>query len=1231
MTLLEIRSNSPRNNKSIVIKHALIIILGIIPFLSVGNEGFFLKNKGQLPDNVLYHARLNYGNFYLEKDGFKILVLDPKEFDNAIGHDAHHNHLKSRHESSNNVSGHVFTLKFNNANELDFGSESSKLSFKVSSFIGNDSSKWVSDLIPIQEIVIPNLYEGIDIKLSFNESSIKYDFIVYPGANPNDIEISYDGLENIRHIKNKLILVTSVGNIEDSAPYSFTPDQPSDYIKTEFKKISDNTFGIALDNYDKSKILTIDPQLNFVTFSGSYSDNWGFSATYDNLGYAYGGGVAFGSSYPTTLGAYSSLFGGGSVDMSISKFSPDGKKLIASTYLGGSGTEAPHSMIVNSKGELVIYGASSSSNFPIVSNSYDKTFNGGISTEAGYLSFSNGTDIVLAKLNNDFTQLLSSTYYGGDNNDGINDGGEDLGLFRNYGDGNRGEVIVDKNDNILISSVTISSNLPTTNGFQITYGGGSQDGCVAKFNSNLSTLIFGSYFGGSGNDACYSIKQNGAGEIYISGGTTSANLQEVSGSYNPSYSGSIDGFLARISSNGSSLLKTTYIGSSSYDQNYLVDVDSEGGVYCFGQSEGNMPVSNGVYSNPGSKQFLQKYNSELTSLEKATVFGNGSSSTELVPTALMVSDCKEVYVSGWGGGFNDYASEKGIKDFPITSDAIQSQTDGSDFYIIVLEEDFTEINYGSFIGNLHAEEHVDGGTSRFDRNGTIYQSVCACESESTFPVTPGAYSEDNNSYCNLALIKMDASTLTANIKFEQDSIYCSKNVVNFTNVSTGGKDFKWIYPDESIVESEDGQFEFLEPGLFEVKLVAIDPNKCPFTDTTKVVVEVAEGVEFDLKIDSYDCNTGDLSLHVDGPNTMDYSWSNVNGPISGNTNEISFNADTNTLFYVEYEAGCGIVKDEIKIPSLAAPKGGTKNGTSCYGDSVKFYFKTFENNTYNTLNGESYSLINDTLSFPTLSDKSIYFETNALCGKAIDTFNIKAIIIERTTSPDTSVCIGERVPLSVISNSEISWQNGNFTDTTSNQQVVYPIKDESFVVKLNNYSCVLEDTINVTVFETEEQPINPTYTLDFGENIELNLLPDYTYSWNPVSYISCNTCSSIGIEAQEDMTYRFEYMDSKGCFIKDSVIINVIFPLWIPNSFTPNYDYKNEQFKAKSHAIDEFTMYIFNRWGEVVFKTHDINSGWDGTINGKPQQIDVYVYKIIYKKVHSDKYYEKTGTVTLAR
>ena len=689
--------------------------------------------------------------------------------------------------------------------------------------------------------------------------------------------------------------------------------------------------------------------------------------------------------------------------------------------------------------------------------------------------------------------------------------------------------------------------------------------------------------------------------------------------------------MARISSNGGTLKKTTYIGTSSYDQNYLVDVDVDDMVYCYGQSAGNMPVSSGVFNNAGSKQFIQRFNKELTTLDKATVFGNGSSATELVPTALMVSDCKEVYISGWGGSFNDYMMQ-GTNGFEVTSDAIQSQTDGSDFYIMVLGEDLEQLNYASFIGGLQGSEHVDGGTSRFDRKGTVYQSVCAdCGGGSAFPVTAGAYSEENNSSCNLAVIKMDASTLTANIQFDQDSVYCSNNVVNFTNLSTGGKEFKWVYPDESVVSSRDGQFEFLDTGSFTVQLVAIDPAICPFSDTTEVIVQIAEGVGIDLQLGNYDCSSGTLSLTVDGPISSDYKWSNTDGPLPGNTNDISITTDTNTIFYVEYEAGCGTVTDKLVIPLLTAPVGGTQDGGGCYGDSTRLPFKTFDINTYSTLNGEPFTLFNDSVAFVTLMDGPIYLETSGLCGNAIDTFNIDAIIIDAITSPDTLVCSGERVPLTVTTTANINWESNEFSDPSLSQQVVYPNQNESIIVELTDQGCSAKDTVNITVFPRVDQPMEPAYTIDWGETVSLSLSPEYTYSWSPTDYLSCINCNEVTVDPQEDVTYRVQYTDTNGCFVTDSVDINVIFPLFIPNAFTPTFNFENDVFKAESHAIDEFVMFIYNRWGEKVFESHDINQGWDGTLNGIPQQMDVYVYKIEYTKVHLDKHFEKVGTVTLLR
>ena len=295
----------------------------------------------------------------------------------------------------------------------------------------------------------------------------------------------------------------------------------------------------------------------------------------------------------------------GQIDMSISKFSPDGSSLIYSTYIGGSGLEAPHSMIVNDQNELIIYGVTSSLDYPTSSNAYDKTFNGGTSVSASnVLDYLNGTDIAITKLSKLGNQIIGSTYYGGSANDALNDANGSEDLFHNYADIYRGEVNIDEANNIYISSVTSSTNLPTPNGFQTNYGGGVQDGCVAKFNNDLSGLVWGSYFGGSGADACYASKRNSKGETYITGGTNSINLTSINNGFQPNYSNNVDGFLARIAPNGGSITAATYVGTNSYDQSYFVEVDHEDKIYCYGQSSGTMPTTSGVYKNDNSHQFL---------------------------------------------------------------------------------------------------------------------------------------------------------------------------------------------------------------------------------------------------------------------------------------------------------------------------------------------------------------------------------------------------------------------------------------------------------------------------------------------------------------------------------------------------------------------------------------------------------------------------------------------------
>src|SRR5690606_29483546 len=139
------------------------------------------------------------------------------------------------------------------------------------------------------------------------------------------------------------------------------------------------------------------PALIFSTYSGSYADNWGFTATYDDDGNLYSGGIAFSTGFPVTTGAFQRNFRG-EIDIAILKFDSLGDGLLYATYLGGRQTEVPHSLIVDRNGDLVIFGTTSSSNYPVSSTAFQKTFSGGsFMNPVGGVFYENGSDLFISK------------------------------------------------------------------------------------------------------------------------------------------------------------------------------------------------------------------------------------------------------------------------------------------------------------------------------------------------------------------------------------------------------------------------------------------------------------------------------------------------------------------------------------------------------------------------------------------------------------------------------------------------------------------------------------------------------------------------------------------------------------------------------------------------------------------------------------------------------------------
>ncbi len=720
-----------------------------------------IENKGQWPATVLFRAAIPGGYVFATRTGLVYSLYDEK----AV-HDFTHG--KNRNPM---IKGHVYKADFTQANPNPTVRKENPSTEYYNFFQGSKPAQWAAHCLAYEKVTLENLYQGIDMELIAKSDYLKVNFIVKPFANPNQIKINYTGADGIELRNGALEVKTSVALIKEEKPICYQFIDGEQIPVESAYDLSKQSVAYSIGNYVHNKTLIIDPNIIFGTFSGSVADNFGFTATFDNDGNGYAGGAVYSTGFPTTTGAYQTNFAGGNNtfgparDIGILKFSSDGKNLLYCTYLGGSGNEQPHSLICNSNNELYIMGTTGSADYPTTAGVFDQSYNQGI-------------DIVISRLSSNGQSLQASTYIGGSADDGINGS---LGAFDynainfplayNYGDNYRGEIIIDTlTGSIYVATSTRSSvanGFPIVNGFQTTFGG-AQDACVLKFNAALSNLDFSTYLGGTGHDAGFGIGLDIFKNIYVCGGSTSAAIGPASGPY--AHHGGVDAYIARIAANGSSLMKLLFIGTSNYDQAYFVQGDSKGNVYITGQTQSNtFPVKGNVYNAPGGKQFITTFNRNLDSIILSSTFGTaGTQGPNISPSAFLVDICNRVYVSGWGGlanqNFNQITGT--TTGLPTTTNAIQRNTDGSDFYLIVFSPDIKNISYATFIGGmLGSGDHVDGGTSRFDKKSVVYQSVCAgCGGFSDFPTTNGAWSNINKGVrpydptqggCNNALIKIN--------------------------------------------------------------------------------------------------------------------------------------------------------------------------------------------------------------------------------------------------------------------------------------------------------------------------------------------------------------------------------------------------------------------------------------------------------------------------------------------
>ncbi len=1219
----------------------------------------FIQNRGQWPAAVTHRAELAGATVWLEKGAILVDRYDGAAVD-ALIH-AHVHPYQGFPEK--NIRHHALRLRFAGANDAPIVESIGVRPGAFNFILGNDPAQWGRNCHAFSAVLQKDLYPGIDLRTRAGANGVKYDLILGQGADPSAILFSYEGADAISFDPDRIVIRTSLGEISESIPLAYQEvDGQRRIVECHYRKVGER-IGFAVGAYDPTLPLTVDPTLVFSTYSGSFANNFGYTASFDRDGFLYSGSSAFGQGYPLTTGAYQTTHAGGDgsgsgIDMALTKYDTTGTFLVWSTFLGGSSDELPHSLVVNANDELFVYGTTSSPDFPTSTNAFDISFNGGPAldlTNGLGSNFPNGTDIVVARLSADGDELLASTYFGGSGNDGLNTA---PGLKFNYADEIRGEVLIDLNDNVYIASSTASTDLPMSAlAAQATYGGGVQDGVLLKMDASLTTLIWSTYFGGSQADAIYNIEIDDSGGIYIAGGTRSTDLPVTANALHTTFQGGLaDGFVAEISDDGTTIAACTYFGSAAYDQCYFADLDQAGDIYVFGQTQapaGDL-ILNAPYNVPNAGQFITKVDPALTTILTSTRFGEGDGQPDISPTAFLVDYCNKVYVSGWGGNTGGALSTTGLD---VTSDAYQGTTTGGDFYLAVFDLDFTDLFYATFFGGNTSNEHVDGGTSRFDRRGRIYQSVCAgCQGNSDFPIlpNPGAVSATNNSgLCNNAVFKFDMDFPIVVADFNS-TVNCLPDPVQFTNISYGATSYQWSFGDNATSTATSPSHAYAAPGVYTVRLVASNPVTCNQSDTTYRQVVVL-GIGSYALPDTSVClgASAQIGLLPIAAPSITYQWAPPQGLSNTQVPNPIATPTASTTYTLTISNGvCNTTaQQDVAVNSAAIDAGAdqTACGPNATAQLVATGFGAITNFQWSTTHAFT-DVLNttpqDSTATVAVPDDAWFYvrQTDNACI-ALDSVFVDVSLGRIALDPVEAICTGDTGAINlngVEPGSTIVWSPEEFIregQGTSQIWTQAPVSTMYFVDVTSPSGCTWSGSTQQVVSPLTASSILATATppvLITAGTVQLQAFPaGLSYSWTPTPPLD-DPESGTPIATINATTWFTVRVSDGICSKNASVLVEVRElvcegpDIFVPNTFTPNGDGQNDVLFVRGRNISNMEFMVFDRWGEKVFETTDINRGWDGIYKGEPVDPAVFVYHLTVDCVDGQRYFTK-GNVSVVR
>lgn len=509
----------------------------------------FVENLGQWDAQALFLARSPGVDTWVTERGVVYDFYRVQRLGDGLQSES--SPINNRQSTIGNRKGHVVRMEFAGGKPTPVRGEN-LLEGRYNYLIGNDESKWASNVPRFSEARSEQVYDGIEARWYFDEGKPRYDLIVAPGADPSKIQMRFEGAQGLSTDGKTLKIRTSLGDVEQARLFAFQRiDGATRQVPCRFTERG-GMAGFSVESYDRNRPLVIDPLLWSTLLGGSNTDSpAGVVEASD--GSVLVAGTTYSTDFPTTIGAYDRTYN--RIDVTVSKFDPAGQQLLWSTLVGGDSSDFALGIDLSPADAPIVVGYTNSIDFPTTAASFSPNLAG-------------AEDAFCIKLSSTGTSLIFGTFIGGSDSDLAS------------------VVAVDSTGKIVVGGSTFSGNFPTTAGaFDTTQNSpGLSDGFVSKLSSGGAALLFSTVLGSTGSDTLRDLKLTPKDSIVGCGYTNSSSFPTTIGSFDTSANGGDDVFAFRLRADGATLKWSTLIGGSGDEYGFGVALDKNENVGVVGMT-----------------------------------------------------------------------------------------------------------------------------------------------------------------------------------------------------------------------------------------------------------------------------------------------------------------------------------------------------------------------------------------------------------------------------------------------------------------------------------------------------------------------------------------------------------------------------------------------------------------------------------------------------------------------